>query len=71
MAALPADDGAAVLGKIMADGTFDDLRQQLVNQLKQNVRARCRQKQTAWECTVCWAPARAQHFTRLLATRRP
>ena len=38
MAALSADDGEAVLGKIMADGTFDDLRQQLVVQIKQDVR---------------------------------
>ena len=37
MAALPADDGEAVLGKIMSDGTFDDLRQQLVVKLKENV----------------------------------
>ena len=42
MAALPADDGEAVLGVIMADGTFDDLRQQLVTQLKKDVRRLCR-----------------------------
>lgn len=41
MAALPADDGVAVLGVIMADGTFDDLRQQLVTQLKKDVRRLC------------------------------
>lgn len=41
MAALPADDGEAVLGVIMADGTFDDLRQQLVTQLKKDVRCLC------------------------------
>ena len=39
MAALPADDGEAVLGKIMSDGTFDDLRQQLVVKLKEDVRS--------------------------------
>lgn len=41
MAALPAVDGEAVLGVIMADGTFDDLRQQLVTQLKKDVRRLC------------------------------
>ena len=41
MAALPADVGEAVLGMIMSDGTFDDLRQQLVTQLKKDVRRPC------------------------------
>ena len=31
-------DADAVLDEIMADGTFDELRQQLVLELKQNVR---------------------------------
>ncbi|KAK9837316.1 hypothetical protein WJX81_005823 [Elliptochloris bilobata] len=36
MAALSADVGEAVLKVVMADGTFDDLRQQLVAQLKKD-----------------------------------
>ncbi len=32
------DDSEAVLKKIMDDGTFDELRQKLVDHLKKNVR---------------------------------
>ncbi len=76
MAALPADDGEAVLGKIMADGTFDDLRQQLVVQLKQNVRTllqlppRCNRRQTVWECTIVEHLLALSFCYALQATRR-
>ena len=63
MAALPADEGEAVLDMIMADGTFDDLRQQLVTQLKKDVRRLCsaqvliiyREVLTALCCTTSYA----------------